>query len=97
MANLPLETNAKRPQFFDNDSGDIHTSMILELMAELWTIKERVYVLEQVLSSHDNSVKQQVENYHPSPEQTVELEAKRGVFIQNIMRSVEDINSKRHK
>jgi hypothetical protein len=90
MADLPLSSNAKRPKFFDGDASDIHTSMLLEIMAELWTVKERLYVLEEVLSNEDDLIKNRVEAYTLSDTQQADLEARRAGFIGNVMRSLED-------
>jgi hypothetical protein len=94
MTDLPLDSNAKRPKFFDNDSNDALTSMMLEIMAELWVVKERVYVLEEVLSSQDQSVKQKVEAFVPTEAQITQLESQRGAFISSVMRSLEDSRTK---
>jgi hypothetical protein len=90
MAQVPLNSNAKRPKFFKEDATDALTSMMLELMAELWTVKERVYVLENTLSKQDKSLPQNIEDFQPTESQIAELENKRSVFISSIMRCLED-------
>jgi hypothetical protein len=94
MTDLPLDSNAKRPKFFDSDSNDALTSMMLEIMAELWTVKERVYVLEEVLSSEGEWLKQKIEDFEPNVAQITQLETQRATFISSVMRSLEERNAK---
>ena len=45
---IPLSHRGKRPRFFDASGTDELMSMVLELTAELWVVKKRLYLLERV-------------------------------------------------
>ena len=49
MTQIPVTPKGKRPSFFDESAVDQIVTMMLEVMAELWVVKERVYTLEKVL------------------------------------------------
>lgn len=89
MTEMPLNSKAKRPAFFADSAVDQMMSMMLEMMTEIWVVKERVYALEQVLNDEGLSVSDKISNRQLTDEQVGELEAARGKFIQSIMRSLE--------
>lgn len=90
MADIPLKSKAKRPSFFKDEASDQMMSMMLEMMTEVWVLKERVYVLEQVLDEEGLSISDKINKLEFSAEQSAELEAARGKFINTVMRSLED-------
>ena len=81
---LPLDAAGDRPTFFKEAGVDQLLSMVLELAAELWVVRERVYRLEAagVVS------KDLVETLELSPEQSAELAAMRETFLRGLFRSL---------
>ena len=89
MSQLPMDTTGKRPQFFPESGADASVSMMLELMSEVWVMRERLYALEQVVEDAGLSVKDKLEDWRPSEEQAGELDDQRQRFIQSVLRSLE--------
>ena len=89
MTQIPLTQKGKRPSFFDESAVDQMVTMMLEMMAELWVVKERVYTLEKVLGDAGIAAKEQIETCELSAEEVAELEGARRKFIETIMRSLE--------
>lgn len=89
MAEIPLDSKAKRPGFFADTAMDQMMSMMLEMMTEVWVVKERIYALEQVLNDEGLGVSDKISNAKLTDAQVGELEVARGKFIQSIMRSLE--------
>ena len=89
MTQIPLTQKGKRPSFFDESAVDQIVTMMLEMMAELWVVKERVYTLEKVLGDAGIAAKEQIETCEMSAEEVAELEGARRNFIATIMRSLE--------
>jgi hypothetical protein len=89
MTQIPLTQKGKRPSFFDESAVDQVVTMMLEMMAELWVIKEHVYTLEKVLGEAGISAKEQVEACKFNADEAAELETARLTFVETIMRSLE--------
>jgi hypothetical protein len=89
MTQIPLEQKGKRPSFFDESAVDQVVTMMLEMMAELWVVKERVYTLEKVLGEAGISAKEQIEACKLNADEVAELETARRTFVETIMRSLE--------
>ena len=89
MVEIPLNSKAKRPGFFADSAVDQMMTMMLEMMTELWVVKERVYALEQVLNNEGLSVTDKINSSKMGDAQTAELEVARLKYIETIMRSLE--------
>lgn len=89
MTQIPMAPRSKRPGFFDESAVDQIVTMMLEMMAELWVVKERVYTLEKVLGETGVSVRDKIEGCELSEEDVAELEGARRKFVETIMRSLE--------
>lgn len=89
MTTISMDARGKRPRFFPESSTDETISMLLELMSELWTVKERLYALEQVATDAGLDLHARVERWQPSETQAEELDAARSRMITSILRSVE--------
>ena len=63
--------------------------MILEMMAELWVVKQRVFTLEKVLNEAGIPAKDHIETCKLSEDKVSELEQTRRKFVETIMRSLE--------
>lgn len=89
MTQIPLTQKGRRPIFFEENAADPLITMMLEIMAELWVVKERVYTLEKVLGDAGIAVKAGIETCKFSPEQATELANERRKLIETVMRSLE--------
>lgn len=89
MTDIPLAQKGKRPSFFDESAVDQIVTMMLEVMAELWVVKERVYTLEKVLDEAGIAAKEKIEACELNADEVAELEATRRKFVETIMRSLE--------
>ena len=89
MSEIPMDPKGKRPRFFPESGADESVTMILELMSEVWVVKERLYALEKVVEDAGLSVADQLEAWKPTDEQAGELDEQRKRFIQTVLRSLE--------
>jgi hypothetical protein len=88
MGVLPLEAAGARPAFFDQPGMDQLLSMVLELAAELWVVRERVFVVEAVLQDQGIEVTQAVEAFVPTAEQNATLATMRAELTAQMFRSL---------
>ena len=89
MTEIPMTSKGKRPSFFDDSAVDQIVTMMLEMMAELWVVKERVYTLEKVLGEAGIDAKEKIESCELSENDVAELEVARRKYVETIMRSLE--------
>jgi len=89
MTEIPMTSKGKRPSFFDDSAVDQIVTMMLEMMAELWVVKERVYTLEKVLGEAGIDAKEKIESCELSNDDVAELEGTRRKYVETIMRSLE--------
>lgn len=89
MTQIPMTPKSSRPSFFDESAVDQIVTMMLEMMAELWVVKERVYTLENVLAEAGIPAKDQIEACELGEDEVAELEATRRKFVETILRSLE--------
>ena len=78
----------QRVAFFDRDGTDQLLSIVLELATELWTIRERLFVLEAVSAAQGQPMAEAIEAYRPTPEQAAELARMRKEMIDNMFRTL---------
>ena len=89
MSQIPMDSKGKRPRFFPSAGADESVSMMLELMSEVWVLRERQYALESVIEESGISVAERLESWRPSEEQASDLDNQRERFIQTVLRSLE--------
>ena len=86
---LPRVTKGKRSQFFDNPETDAMMTMVLELMAEFSSMRERADTLERLLEEKIGLSREEIEAYLPD----ADVEAARSdwnhAFIRRVMRQAE--------
>jgi hypothetical protein len=70
--------------FFDNPVIDSLMTMCLELGAALWVVKDRLRVVEALLSEHGLATREQIDAYQTPPEEEAALKAARAEFIERI-------------
>lgn len=81
--------SAKRPQFFEERGLDQLFSLVIELVAEVWVLRERVYAVEDVASENGVPLHDLVEKWQPRPEQAEELDRMRHTMMQSLFRSID--------
>ena len=82
-------TGASGPDCLTASGVDELMSMVLELTAEVWVIKKRLYLLERVAGQAGVSLTPQIENYDLSEAEITELDALRRQMIATVLRSLE--------
>lgn len=90
MTNIRRSARGKRPAFFEDASVDRVVSMLLELMSEVWVLKERLHVLEKVADDEGLQLSEKIEAYRSSEGEEAELSKARQEFIQTILRALSD-------
>lgn len=86
---IPLSHRGKRPRFFDAGGTDELMSMVLELTAELWVVKKRLYLLERVAGQAGVPLTPEIEAYELNPDEVAELDERRRLLIATVLRSLE--------
>lgn len=83
-----LDAGAPRQRFFESDALDRLVTMFLELATEVWTTRERLYILEQEAERLGVPLRAAIEAHAISPAEQTELAAMRRQMLENIMRTV---------
>jgi hypothetical protein len=86
---IPLNHRGKRPRFFSASGTDELMSMVLELTAELWVVKKRLYLLERVAGQAGVPLTPQIEAYELDEGEVAELDERRRLLISTVLRSLE--------
>ena len=73
--------------YFDQVVIDNILDALLELSAELWAQKDRVYVLERVLAAQGVDIGEAIEAHRPDDEEIAERRALRTRFVERIFSS----------
>jgi hypothetical protein len=82
------EDATRRQAFFESDAVDQLVTMVLELAAEQWVLRERVYAIEKAADTLGLKLTDSVEHYRFNDAEKAELAAMRKTMIDNLMRSV---------
>ena len=82
------ETTRRRPAFFDQEGVDQLLSIVLELAAELWTVRERLFVLEALSEARGRPMREAIEEYELSEAQQAELAAMRRRMTETLFRTL---------
>jgi hypothetical protein len=88
-ARIPLQHRGKRPQFFAGNGTDELVSMMLELTAETWVTRKRLYLLEKVAANNGLALTPGIENYELGEAEVRELDQLRRKLIATVLRSLE--------
>lgn len=88
MTRAPLDTATPRQRFFEAESIDHLVTMVLELAAELWAVRERLYLIEKEATRLGLPLRDAVATHTYTPEEQAELGEMRRVMIGNILRTV---------
>jgi hypothetical protein len=85
---LPLDAAGDRQTFFKDGGVDQLLSMVLELAAELWVVRERVYRLEAAGAVGGVPLRELAESLDLDADQQAELAAMRETFLRGMFRSL---------
>lgn len=88
MVTLPRDATGRRHAFFDEEGLDQLLSMVLELATELWTVRERLYVLEAAATTHGLPLRDYVENHVLMAQEQSELASMRTRMLNEIFRTL---------
>lgn len=81
--------SARRPQFFQERGLDQLYSVVIELAAEVWVLRERVYAVEDVARMQGLPLRDLVDKWQPRPDQAEELDRMRHVMMQSLFRTID--------
>jgi hypothetical protein len=82
------EESYKRQAFFESDAVDQLMSMVLELAAEHWVLRERVFAIERAAKRLGLELTAAIEGYEFTEAEKAALGAMRKTMIENLMRTV---------
>ncbi len=88
MNEIRDEPNTRRQSFFESDSVDQLMSMVLELAAEQWVLRERLFTIEKAADKLGLPLSAAVENHRFSETEQAQLAQMRKTLIDNFMRTV---------
>lgn len=88
MTGAPLDTTGPRQRFFEAESIDHLVTMVLELATEVWSIRERLYIIEKEAARLGMPLESAVEEHALTPEEQVELAGMRRRMLANILRTI---------
>lgn len=75
---------APEPAFFDNPAIDNLIAVTLELGGEVWVLRERLRIMEQLLSTHGKVTTDMIEQYMPSAEEIARTKIARDEFVNRV-------------
>jgi hypothetical protein len=75
---------APEPAFFDNPAIDNLIAVTLELGAEVWVLRERQRIMEQLLTTHGKVTTEMIEQHMPSPQEQARSKAGRDEFVNRV-------------
>ena len=87
MSTIPRKARGRRNQFLDAEGVDEIISMVLELTAEVSTMRERQYLLERVLEANNIPAAAAIENYRQNEADQEYLAADRERLIATVLRN----------
>jgi len=83
---LPRASKGKRSRFFDDPAIDQLMTCMLELMAEMSSMHERMDTIERLLDEKGSISRADIEAYRPGAEVEAERSAWNSGFIRRVMR-----------
>lgn len=84
---IGAEINGPGKAYFDSVVTDNVIDALIELSAELWTVKDRIMVLESVLAKQGIDAARLVEAHIPTDEERAARKAARKAFIASVFAS----------
>ena len=89
MSRIKMDSRGRKPRFFPSAGTDETVSILLELAAEIWTVKERLYVVEKAAAEAGLDLSERIEAWQPSEAESADLDAQRQRMLKNLFRSLE--------
>jgi len=89
MARLPRKASGRRNRFFETEGMDELVAMVLELTAEVSTLRQRLYVTERVLEGHGLAIGEQVEAWQPTERDERIMAEERERLLATVLRTLE--------
>lgn len=86
---IPSPHDTQRPVFFNDPGIDHLFAMTMELAAELWVQRERLFAIECVAQAHGIDLTKGVEKWSPSPDQAHVLADMREQLMRRMFRTVD--------
>ncbi len=86
---LPMNVRGRRPRFFPAPGTDELVSVMLEMASELWTVKERLYAVEQLAQAQGIELGERLEAYQFEPAEQARLETERRRFLGTLFRALD--------
>ena len=84
----PLDARGRRQSFFESDSIDRLVSMVLEMAAEHWVLRQRVYVLERAAGELGLNLREAIEAHRLTAAEEAELADMRQQMLEQLLRTV---------
>ncbi len=88
MPDLGLDTKGRRPHFFDDPATDAMMAAMLQLMAENFALKERLFALEHVLENAGHLKPGDVESVDLPEALRAQLSAEQQAFFEDAFRAL---------
>ena len=79
-----------KPSFLPAPIMDDLLTITMQLGAELWVVKDRLRVLEEVLEESGIDAQKRIDEYRPSPERRQEIIKLRDAFVEQIFGALRD-------
>lgn len=89
MTELPRKARGSRNQFFEADGVDELISMVLELAGDVSALRERQYILEQVLAVNGIAAGEAIEAWVPTEADREALAAARRTMLNGLLRNLQ--------
>lgn len=89
MTRMARTAQDRRNRFFEAEGVDELISMVLELTAEVSTLRQRLYVTERVLEAQGIAVSEGIEQYRPSGDEEQAMALERERLLQSVLHSLE--------
>lgn len=83
-----------RNAFFENPETDRVLAMLLRLLTEHWTLKERVLTLETLLTESGVISAEALESFKPGPELDARWDAESFALVQAVIEASQNIENK---
>ena len=82
---MPSANGSSRPVYLESEQQDDLVRLCLRLLNEVWTLRDRVTVIEALLETHAGLPRERIETYVPEGALAAELAAERLGMIKRVM------------
>jgi hypothetical protein len=91
MVTQAIDTRMKKLTFFQDPAVDTLMGVVMALAAEVYVLKDRVRVMEQLLAERDVLSGEQIESFAPTPEQEERFRRDRDQFFERLLRPIAEL------